>query len=240
MKALRAPLLTLLAVGGVGVMDRSTATPLAATLSPGWQGRLAALLPQPGQVVQLMEQRPSLAFVELQQRVTTVGGSRDALRALMLSAAKGEPLEYDARLGITQEEFRRYVVFRPVLTPTGKTARLNVVREGNLLKFGDAPGLNGTLRGLVLDLNSGELRTPEGFGSKPRAVSPGTAPDRTLDIRGGFEWNVKGNSPVTQNGVKSQLQLLQLPGNQVVFTYTHFSMLRGVISDGTIIFSYAR
>ncbi|GAA5534624.1 MULTISPECIES: hypothetical protein [Deinococcus] len=240
MKALRAPLLTLLALGGGAMLDRTAASPSVPALPVGWQGRLGALLPQPGQTVQLMEQRASLAFVELQQRVTTVGGSRDALRALMFSAAKGEPLEYDERLGITQEEFRRYVVFPSVLAPTGKTARLNVVREGNRLKFGDTPGLNGVLRGLVLDLGTGELHTPEGFGSKPRPVPPSTAPDRTIDIRGGFEWNVKGNSPVTQNGVKGQLQLLQLAGNQVILKYYRFSMLRGVTSEGSIILSYTR
>lgn len=242
MKALRAPLLTLLAFGGSAVLDTSTATTTTGvgSLPAGWQSKLSALVPLAGQTVQVLEKRSSLAFVELQQLVTKAGGSREALRQLMLSAARGEPLEYDERLNITQEEFRRYVVFQPVLAPTGKTLRLNVVRDGNLLKFGDGPGLNGVLRGLVLDLGSGELRTPEGFGGKPHAVVPSTAFDRSIDIRSGFEWNVRGNSPVTQNGVKVQLQLLQLPGNQVILTCYRFSMLRGTTSEGNLIFSYTR
>lgn len=242
MKALRVSLFTLLTLGSAVLLERSSAAQgtTGAALPPGWQGKLAALVPQPGQSVQPMEQRSDLALVELQRRVTEVNGSRDALRSLMISFARGERPEYDERLGITREEFQRYLVFRPVLVPAGKPVRLNVARDGNLLKFGDAPGALGVLRGLVLDLGTAELRTPEGFASKPRALAASTAADRSIDIRGGFEWNVKGNNPVTQNGVKAQLQLLQLPGNQVVLIYYRFGMLRGVISEGRVIVGYDR
>ncbi|WP_245872806.1 hypothetical protein [Deinococcus planocerae] len=217
---------------------------LAGTASlpaPGtWAAKLGALLPQPGQAVQLMEQRPRLTLVELQQRVTRVGGSPDALRAVMMSAAKGQKPTYDERLGLTREEFERYLVFQPVLATTGKVLKLPLTREGNRLRFGDAPGLGGVLRGLVLDLTTGELRTPEGFATKPRAILANTAPDRILDIRGGYEWVVKGNSPVTQNGVNGQLQLLQLTGGQVIFSYYRLSMLHGTIQEGGVVFGYTR
>ncbi|ABF46376.1 hypothetical protein Dgeo_2082 [Deinococcus geothermalis DSM 11300] len=241
MKALRAALLTLLVLGGAAV----TSTPVGAAssvenLPAGWQSKLAALVPQPGQLVQLMERRSSLAFVELQQRVAMAGGSRDALRAVMLSVAKGEAPTYDERLGISRQEFQQYVVFQPTLVATGRSLKLPLTRDGNRLKFGDAPGLNGVLRGLVLDLGTGELRTPEGFGTRPRAVVPSTAPDRTLDIRGGFEWTVKGNSPVTQNGISGQLQILQLGGSQVILSYSRLSMLHGTIDQGGVILGYTR
>lgn len=206
----------------------------------GWMAKLAALLPQPGQVVQLMEQRPNLTLVELQRRVTLRGGSPDALKAVIASAAKGQRPSYDERLGIPRAEFERYLVFQPVLTPTGKVVKLPLTREGNRLRFGDAPALGGVLRGLVLDLGTGELRTPEGFVTKPRPITPSEAPDRTLDIRGGYEWVVKGNSPVTQNGVNGQLQLLHLTGGQVVFSYYRLSMMRGTIQEGGVIFGYSR
>lgn len=244
MKALRAPLLTLLALTGGAVSGGLAASsPARPSLPTGLPGKLAALLPQPGQVAQLMEQRSArVVSLELQQRVALANGSREALFALLASAARGEPLKYDQRLGITQEEFQRYtryMVFQPTLVPTGKSVRLNLNRDGTLLKFGEAAGLPGLLRGVVIDLNSGELRTPEGFSAKPRTVAASTAPDRSIDIRGGLEWNVRGNNPVTQNGINGQMQLLQLP-EKVVLIYTRFSMLKGRTSEGTVILGYTR
>lgn len=243
MKAARPPFPTLLALAGAAFTGLSL-TALAGTASlslpSGWQTKLAALVPQPGQAVQLMEERPSLVLVDLQQRVIRAGGSPDALRAVMTSAARGQRPSYDERLGIPRAEFERYLVFQPVLAVTGKSLKLPLTREGNRLRFGDAPGLNGVLRGLVLDLGNGELRTPEGFASRPRPVTVTSAPDRTLDIRGGFEWAVRGNSPVTQNGINGQLQLLQLPGGQVILSYYRLSMMRGTVQQGGVILGYTR
>lgn len=241
MKALRLSFLTLVALSGAGVLGRPGEAAAGLTPLPaGWQARLSALVPQPGQVAQLMEQRASMTIVELQQRVTTVGGSRDALRAVMASVQKGDRPSYDERLGISREEFQQYVVFQPVLSPSGKSLKLPVSRDGNRLKFGDAPGLGGVLRGLVLDLGTGELRVPEGFSGRPRSVSASTAPDRTLDIRGGFVWTVKGTNPATQNAVDGNLQLLQLPGGQVILSYSRLSILGGPISQGAVVLRYSR
>lgn len=240
MRAARLPLSPLFALAGtvLGTLAVAGTTSLPA---PGWSmAKLAGLLPQPGQVVQLLGQRPSLTLVELQRQVTRAGGSPDALRAVMVSAAKGQKPSYDERLGISRVEFERYLVFQPVLVPTGKSVKLPLTREGTRLRFGDVPGLGGVLRGLVLDLATGELRTPEGFATKPRPVPASNAPDRTLDIRGGLEWAVKGNSPVTQNGVNGQLQLLQLAGGQVIFSYYRLSMLHGTINEGGVTLSYTR
>ncbi|WP_246580563.1 hypothetical protein [Deinococcus aestuarii] len=240
MRAARLPLQPLLALA-VTVTGALALAGTASLPSPGgWAARLGALLPQPGQIVQFMEQQPRLTLVALQQQVTRAGGSPDALRAVMVSAAKGQKPAYDERLGITRTEFERYLVFQPVLTATGKVLKLPLSREGNRLRFGDAPGLGGVLRGLVLDLTTGELRTPEGFATRPRPIPVSAAPDRTLDIRGGYEWVVKGNSPVTQNGVNGQLQLLQLAGGQVVFSYYRLSMMHGTIHEGGVIFGYTR
>lgn len=241
MKALRFSLLTLLALGGVAVTGHPVeAAPGVPTLPAGWQARLAALVPQPGQAVQIMEQRPSVTLVELQQRVTIAGGSRDALLGVMASVQRGDRPSYDERLGITREEFQQYLVFQPVLVPSGRSLRLPLTRDGNRLRFGDAPGLGGVLRGLVLDLGTGELRAPEGFTGRPRIVSASTAPDRPLDIRGGFVWTVKGTNPATQNAVDGQLQLLQLPGSQVILSYSRLSILGGPITEGAVILRFSR
>ncbi|WP_245558009.1 hypothetical protein [Deinococcus apachensis] len=247
MKALRVSLLTLITLGGAAVTGRpveaaGTTIPSLPALPAAWQAKLAGLAPKPGQVVQLMEQRPSLALVGLQQRVTIAGGSREALSAVMASVQKGDRPAYDERLNISREEFQQYLVFQPVLTPSGRSLKLPVTREGNRLKFGDVPGLRGVLRGLTLDLVTGELRTPEGFTGKPRLVTASTAPDRSIDIRGGFVWSVKGTNPATQNALDGQLQLLQLPGSQVILSYSRTSILHGRISegDGPVILRYSR
>lgn len=245
MKALRVSLLTLLALGAAAVTGRSveaagSTIPSLPALPAAWQTKLAALVPKPGQVVQLMEQRPSLTLVELQRRVTTVGGSREALSAVMASVQKGDRPVYDERLGISREEFQQYLVFQPVLTPIGRSLKLPLTREGNRLRLGDAPGLGGALRGLTLDLLTGELRTPEGFSGRPRLVSASNAPDRSIDIRGGFVWLVKGTNPSTQNALDGQLQLLQLPGSQIILSYSRTSILGGRISEGAVILRYSR
>ncbi|WP_245808520.1 hypothetical protein [Deinococcus hopiensis] len=241
MKALRAPLLTLLTLtSGGGFSPTSAASaPARPPLPSGWTGKLAALVPLPGQSAQLLERSSRVAFPRLQQRVMTVGGSREALYELFSSVARGELPKYDERLKISREEFGSYMVFQPILVSTGKLVKLSLTRSGNVLRFGNAAGLPGLLRDVTLDLGSGELRTPEGFGARPRAVDGSNAPDRSIDIRGGFEWNVRGNDPVTQNGINGQLQLLQLP-DKVVLIYTRFSMLRGTTSNGTVILGYTR
>ncbi|GBF08235.1 hypothetical protein DAERI_270009 [Deinococcus aerius] len=71
-------------------------------------------------------------------------------------------------------------------------------------------------------------------------MSASNAPDRSIDIRGGFVWSVKGNNPSTQNALDGQLQLLQLPGSQIILSYSRTSILGGRISEGAVILRYSR
>ncbi|MBB5234380.1 hypothetical protein [Deinococcus budaensis] len=241
MWAVRFSLLTVAALSGAALMSASVrAAPSIPALPAGWPSRMAAMLPQPGQSVQPMEWRSSGLTVELPQRVAQLGGDREALRAALTKVARGELPEYDQRLGISRAEFDSYLVFQSSLAPVGKRLKLPLTREGNRLKFGDASGLGGVLRGLVLDLTTGELRTPEGFGGRPQPFTPLTDQERRLAVRSGLEWNIRGNNPYTQNGVKATLRLLHLASGQFVLDYDRFSMLRGATSQGRVILQYTR
>lgn len=203
--------------------------------------RIAPLLPLPGQTVQIMKLGSQLTVVNLQQRVIEVGGSREALQNVLATISRGGVPSYDERLGISRDEFGKYIAFQPVLLPTGKSLKIPVVREGTRLLFGDAPGLNGVFKGIIFDLSTGELRVPEGFSVKPVARTPSSAPDRSLDISAVYVWDFKASyNAETQSGIKGQLSLFQMGNGQVVMGYKRTSMIRGIINEGELLLSYAR
>lgn len=240
MHALRLSLM-LLVLGSVVLAPAEVqAAPAGAALTGGWLTRLVGLLPQPGQSAQLMDWQPSRLIVALPGRVAEMGGDREALRTIMSKYQRGEKPAYDPRLGISRAEFEGYVLFEPLLAPTGKRVKLPTTREGNRLRFGDVAGLDGVLRGLEIDLLTGELRAPEGFSGKPQAFVADNGQERALGVQSGFEWSLRGNNPYTQNGINLSVQLLSLRGGQVVLSVSRFSMMRGTTSDGRVILQYAR
>ncbi|MFC4426488.1 hypothetical protein [Deinococcus navajonensis] len=212
----------------------------AQPLTAGWQARLAALLPQTSQPATLMERRANLSLVDLSLRVMNVGGDPQALHQVMASAQRGETPVYNERLGISRKEFLSYLVFQPTLAATNKTLRLPVTRDANRVIFGDTPGMNGILKGVSIDLRSGEMRGPEGFAAKPTSVAPTTDPDRLLDVKSGFQWSIRGNNATTGNGVRGSLKLLQLAGGEIILTYSRTSMLHNVTTTGELIVRYTR
>lgn len=204
--------------------------------------RLAALLPGNGQVAQIIKLGSKLTVVELQKRVLEVGGSREALQNVLAVIAKGGMPTYDERLGITRDEFSelsKYLAFQPIFVNTGKTVRLPVTRDAGRVTFADAPGLS-ILRGLSFDLRSGELRIPEGFTIKAQAVATSAAPDRSLDIKQAFLWDIKVYSAATQNGASGRLWLYHMANGQVVITYKRMSMIKGIPNEGELMIGYQR
>ncbi|MDB5046896.1 MAG: hypothetical protein JWQ08_2946 [Deinococcus sp.] len=239
MKAAR-PLLSLLLTSVVAAVAYAATTQESASLPAGWQAKLVSLLPQAGQPTQILERRSSLSLFELQRRVTNVGGSPDALRTVIVTVSQGKAPVYDARLGITQDEFKSYLVFKQSIAPSGKSLKLPVVRDNGRLTFGDTAGMKGVLKGVNIDLKTGELRVPEGFSARPSAVMPNSNPDRALDVKVGYQWRVRANDPVTQNGINGELTLLMLSSGQIILSYNRLSMLRGRIDEGELILGYSR
>lgn len=208
--------------------------------------RYLALLPGSNQVAQVMRKGTRLTILDMQQRVLSVGGSREALQNAMASVAKGQIPAYDARLGISQAEFDRYIAnyiaFQPTFESTGKTMRLSVVRDASRVTFTDTAS-NGLLRGLSFDLRTGDLRVPEGFAFKAAVIAPSTAPDRSIDLRGGLQWNLRGYNADTQSGINGQVSLFQLGDTQVLLIYKRVSsLIHGTFNNNAseIILKYTR
>lgn len=212
---------------------------LQASLPASSVSRLGGLLPTTGQVAQVMKLGSRLTVVDLQNRVLEVGGSREALKNVLATIANGSTPAYDERLGISRAEFSKYLVFQPILVSTGKTVKLPVVRDASRVTFMDAPGLS-VLRGVSFDLRTGEVRIPEGFIIQPVSVPPSNAPDRSLDIKQSFLWNMKGYNAETQSGVKGQLWLYHMTSGKVVIRYKRTSMIRGIPNEGELMIEYQR
>ncbi|GGR71035.1 hypothetical protein GCM10008959_35910 [Deinococcus seoulensis] len=234
------PLPALVLTLGLLTTGQGSGTAAPPALPAGWQPRLAALLPVTAQNVTLLERRPSISTVDLQLRVASVGGNPQALQQVIVSAARGVQPTYDERLGISRDEFKRYLVFQEVLASTGKTFRLAVTRTANQVTFGDGPNMDGVLRGVTIDLKTGEMRGPEGFTARPTAVPPSDNPDRGLEVRSGFQWRMVGSNATTGYGVRGTLSLLQLAGGRTVLSYTRTSMIRRVPDTGELIVEYTR
>ncbi|MBB5361262.1 hypothetical protein [Deinococcus humi] len=202
--------------------------------------RLSALLPLQGQTVTVMEKRPSLSTVDLRMRVERVGGSPEALYQVIVSASKGVRAPYDPRLGISEEDYRRYLVFQEVLVSTSKNVRLALTRDSSRVQFGNTPGLNNVLDGLSINLRTGELRGPEGYSALPTLVVPSTAPDRVLPVRNGFQWKLLGSDATAGNGVRATLNLLELESGLIILNYSRTSMINRRLTEGEIIIGYDR
>lgn len=225
---------------GALAVARGNSLNLPPALPVGWQAKLAAMLPTPGQNVTLLQWQPSLSTVELQMRVARAGGSPEALQQVIVSASKGVVAPYDERLGISEQQYKTYLVFQPVLVSTGKTFKLPVLRDSAHVLFGDSALLGGVLKGVGIDLKTGELRAPEGFTAKPQGVVPSTTPGPGLDVKSGFQWKVIGSNATVGNGVRGTMTLLQLADGQYILRYTRVSMMQRVINEGDIILRYVK
>lgn len=223
MVARRLPALAAL-LGSLVTAQASVPGALPPGTVPAGPVRLSGLLPASNQTAQVMRSGAKITIVNLQNRVVSLGGSREALQMVMAQVARGEMPSYDPRLGISKEEFTKYLAFQTTLESTGRSMKLAVSRDPARVLFSDVAA-NGLLRGLSFDLRSGELRVPEGLTFRALSVDPSTAPDRSIDLRGGFQWNLKGYNAETQSGINGQLSLFQLGEGQSLLVYKRLSSL---------------
>ncbi|WP_412028148.1 hypothetical protein [Deinococcus yunweiensis] len=214
--------------------------PAVLPLTSGWQARLSSMLPGAGQAADVMSRQPSISVVALQRRVVDVQGDPAALNRVLSDVQSGVKPTYDRRLNITPDEFARYLVFQQVLKPAGRSLRLPVSRDTSRVSFGDTADLKGVLKGVYIDLKTGEMHSPEGYSARPVNVPASLAPDSTLRVLNGFLWKVVGNDSRLGNGVRGTLNLLQLEDGQIILSYKRTSMMRNVLNSGEIILRYRR
>jgi len=244
-----APVLGLLCL--CGAADLWSTGSLAATaqigpqintaLSGDWRSRLAPLLPISGQVAQVMETRARFSMTEVRRRVLDAGGDPRLLDQMQVSAERGVAPLYDKRVKISENDFRRYLVIQQELQPSGKSVRLSVVKSSSRLTFGDAGG-TALLRGISLDLVSGEMRFPEGYSALPEAfnitAAQAAAAEDPLGKRSGYVWKVRGNTPVTFTALNGHFALLSMGDGSVLISYNRNGIVNGTVSSGSLILNF--
>ncbi|THF83584.1 hypothetical protein E7T09_21395 [Deinococcus sp. KSM4-11] len=213
---------------------------LPPSLGSGWQARLSSMLPAPGQTVDVMQRKAGISVVDLQVRVAQAQGSPEALNKVLSDVQSGIKPTYDPRLGFSKDEFARYLVFETTLAKSGKSLHLPVTRDAGRVSFGDADGLKGVLKGVYIDLKTGEMHGPEGYSARPVNVAPTLDQDSGLKVITGFLWKVIGNDARAGNGVRGTLNLLQLDDGQIILSYKRTSMIKNVLNQGEVILSYTR
>ncbi len=237
------PVLSALALVGGTAISVSASAPPGLTAQSDWRSRLTPLLPQSGQLAQVMETRPKFSMTEVRRRVMDVGGDQRVLEQMLSSAERGVAPLYDKRVKISEADFQRYLVIQQELQPNGKVVRLSVVRNSTHLTFGDAGG-TALLRGITLDLITGDMRFPEGFSARPETLvisaAQAQAADDPLGRRSGYVWKVRGSNPVTQTALNGHFALLSLSDGSVLISYNRNGILRGAVGTGNLILSFTR
>lgn len=197
------------------------------------RARVQALLPAPGQDAALLAWTRNAQVEVISERIAQAGRLNPVwFRAYFASVVPGSSPAYDSHLGdagVSPEDYQLWLKFRNKISlqATGESVRLNVTRSGNKVVFGGAPGAE-ALKGLTLDLASGELRTPEGFSAKPRAVQVSADQDQfDIGARSGYGWTVQGSDPKTQNAIRATLNMFQLANGQVLLSYNRRSIVAG-------------
>lgn len=208
-----------------------------------WRSRGLPLLPVAGQSAQVLENKAQLSVVQLRRRATEAGADQQALNTLLGQVQRGQFPGYDPKLKISEAEFRRYLVFETALQPTGKTLRLSVQRDGGRLTFGDMGG-TALLRGISIDLTTGEMRFPEGFQAKPEFVYisalQAAQKDDPLGARSGYVWRVRGSNPTTQTALNGHFALMGFSNGTVLLSYNRNGIVRGNVTVGSLNLSYNR
>ena len=235
------PVLSALALVGAALWCGGAVAGTSGTVQLDWRGKLAPLLPQAGQAAQVMEIRAKVSVAEIRRRVLDLGGDPQVLEQALVSLQRGATPLYDSRINISKSAYQKIVTIQQTLHQSGKVVKIGVQFSGNRLTFAD---LGGTplLRGISLDLSSGEMRFPEGFTAPPEALSITAAEaakaDDPMGKRSGYVWKVFGSNAVTQTALKGSFALLLLSDGSVLISYNRSGILHGTTGTGTLILNF--
>lgn len=127
---------------------------------------VAELLPADGKAVDVMQVQAPPRLAEFARKLQQAAAKNpDWWRAHVQKAKPGEPLPYDARLGLTKKEYEEFLSLSSKMTLMKvKVAKVGVKRDGPriTLNFGDdLPGM----KEVVLDLKAGTVTTPFGVAA---------------------------------------------------------------------------
>jgi hypothetical protein len=159
---------TLLASFGAAVVFLAIVTSLVYLVQDANQlglgaPEIEALLPRDGAEVDVMEIVFPDRYMELLKPFQeATEKNRDWFQSHLRGATPGEPLEYDARLGLTKDEYEEFLDLSGKATlRKSKTAKLSVSRHGSRIVLNGGEELP-ALKDIVLDLDRNTVTTPFG------------------------------------------------------------------------------
>jgi len=158
---------------------------------------LIHLLPKDGATVDVLQLAPSPRSTELAKKLQNAAAKDpDWWKSHVSKAKMGQPLPYDAKMGLTKEEYQEFLDLSKKRSLTKvKSVKVNVKRGDNLatLTFGNAlPGLSEA----IINLKDDSVKTPFGVTDTRNAVvaDPG---QRVTGPWDGTEWRLEQGSPTT-------------------------------------------
>lgn len=195
---------------------------LGAALAQGdLRARLLAMLPDSAQSAQVLEYTQDPEYAALQERVDFAMRQDPLWFRDYLAQYQGQSrIPYNPKFGVNEREYLRYIgdCCRGVrLTKNGKAVRLSISRSGNKVTFQGGGGADG-LRGLTLDIVTGELRVPEGFSARPHPI---IANDNALGLqpRKGWGWQITNSKASSRMSMWAGFSLLQFQNGTVLLSY---------------------
>ena len=198
----------------LGVLAWLVATPVAAQTSNAPRSvtgvAVARLIPGGAVTAQVMEIGAPPRFAELSARLQAAMRKDPAWFAAHVQAARpGEPLSYDARMGITAAEYRDLLALadsmaiRPV-----SPVELRVVPTPTGWRLEGGTALP-ELQGVEIDTVAWEVRTPFGVAKTVKAISAN--PDqRATGPWDGVQWQHQDPSLAAGNGTMATFALGRL------------------------------
>jgi hypothetical protein len=177
------------------------------------------LLPADGTAIDVMELKAPPRLEALNKKLQqAVAKDPDWWLAHVQKAKPGEPLPYDARLGLTKEEHGEYLSLTKKITLTKvKAAKVRVQRDGQriVLSFGDdLPGL----KEMVLDLKADTVTTPFGVATERSRIRASEG-QRATGPWDGIQWKLEKveEEPASATSVKFALGKLKESGRGILY-----------------------
>lgn len=192
------------------------------------KGRITAMLPDNGQAAEVMEVGLDDEIRDIQTRLRQAQRQDPRWFSSYSSSHAADPfLPYHPKFGITEREYERFLTDSGIrVVRSGRTARVNVTIVGGKAIFQGGVGAE-ALKGIVLNIATGELKLPEGPSARPHTVYVnGRTDDTGLGTRSGYGWKLSMSG---QNGMSiwANFNLVQLAGGAVLLAFNKVTVVNG-------------
>ncbi|WP_157463467.1 hypothetical protein [Deinococcus pimensis] len=201
----------------------AVATLLSVSLAQNdFKARMTAMLPENNQVAEIMEFGYDQEIQNIQERFRQAERQDPRWFRDWRAAHADDPiLPYHVKFGVSAQEYERLLTDKGLrLVRTGRTARLNVTVSGGRMIFQGGSGAE-ALKGIVLNLNTGELRVPESsVVARPQTrYVNGRGDVLGLGTRSGWGWEVSSANPQSRVNIWANFTLMQFSNGTVLLAF---------------------